>query len=51
MLYGELEQIDDNYPKLVLSLDHTWPVDRSGIKWQNMVDFLLADDTVASAAQ
>ena len=40
--YGALEQIPDNYPKLVLSLDTLRPPDRSGIIWQNLVDFLLS---------
>lgn len=41
--YGVLEQISDNYPKLVLSLDRVRPADRSGIRWQNLVDFLLTE--------
>jgi predicted AAA+ superfamily ATPase len=42
--YSVLEQIDDNYPKLVLSLDQVRPVDRGGIRWQNLIDFLLTDE-------
>ena len=31
----------DNRPKLVLSLDTAQPANRDGIRWQNLVDFLL----------
>ncbi len=41
--YSVLERIGDNYPKLVLSLDRVRPAGRSGIRWQNLVDFLLTD--------
>lgn len=42
--YGVLEQIPDNHPKLVLSLDPVKPLERSGIRWRNIVDFLLSDN-------
>ena len=41
--YSALEEIDDNHPKIVLSLDSMRPADRSGILWQNLIDFLLTD--------
>ena len=43
--YRSLRQIPDNHPKLVLSLDTVQPANRDGIRWQNLVDFLLAGDT------
>jgi uncharacterized protein len=42
--FGVLERIDDNYPKLVLSLDEVQPAARGGIQWRNLVDFLLDDE-------
>ena len=39
--YRSLRQMPDNHPKLVLSLDTTQPANREGIRWQNLVDFLL----------
>ncbi len=43
--YGALERIRDNYPKLILSIDTTPPADRGGIRWQNLIEFLLSDET------
>ena len=43
--YRSLRQIPDNHPKLVLSLDTVQPANRDGIRWQNLVDFLLAGNT------
>ena len=43
--YRSLERIPDNHPKLVLSLDTSQPTNRNGIRWQNLIDFLLQDDT------
>lgn len=40
--YRALEQIQDSFPKLVLSLDPVQPVDRSGIRWQNLLEFLTS---------
>ncbi len=39
--FGILESVRDNYPKLVLSMDSHFGNVRNGIKWQNLVDFLL----------
>jgi len=39
--FGNLEQITDNHPKLVLSMDRIGPTQRNGIRQQNLVDFLL----------
>lgn len=39
--FGVLESVRDNYPKLVLSMDKHYGNARNGIKWQNLVDFLL----------
>jgi hypothetical protein len=41
---GYLERIDDNQPKLVLSLDRLQPPDRGGIRWLNLVELLLDKD-------
>ena len=38
--FGVLEKINDNYPKIVLSLDKFLDKDRNGIKWYNIIDFL-----------
>ena len=41
--FGNLEQIPDQYPKIVVSLDSNFGQDRNGIRWMNLVEFLLAD--------
>ncbi len=38
--FGALERIDDNYPKIVLSLDRHFPDERKGIRWENLIEFL-----------
>lgn len=38
--FGTLEKINDNYPKIVLSLDKFLDNNRNGIKWYNLIDFL-----------
>jgi len=40
--FSPLETIDDNYPKMVISMD---PINRSrnGIIHMNIIDFLLAE--------
>ena len=43
--YRSLRQMPDNHPKLVLSLDPAQPANRDGIRWQNLVDFLLDEVT------
>jgi len=39
-----LESIHDNYEKVVLSLDKTYITDHEGIRYQNIIDFLLETD-------
>lgn len=39
--FGSLEKINDNYPKLVLSMDKYHDANRSGIQWKNLVEYLL----------
>jgi hypothetical protein len=41
--YRSLEQINDHFPKLVLSLDKGFDTNRKGIMWKNIEDFLLMD--------
>lgn len=41
--FGNLEGIDDNWPKFVISRDKT-TMSRNGIRHVNIVDFLLADN-------
>ena len=38
-----LEIINDNYEKLILSMDKTYITDHEGIKFMNIIDFLLSD--------
>jgi predicted AAA+ superfamily ATPase len=42
--FGALEKINDNYPKIVLSLDKLPDNDRNGIKWLNLIDFLKNEE-------
>jgi predicted AAA+ superfamily ATPase len=42
--FGVLESIPDNYPKIVLSLDKFFGSERNGIRWYNLINFLLMDD-------
>lgn len=39
--FKPLEKINDNYPKMVLSMDKIWGDDRNGIVRKNIMDFLL----------
>lgn len=41
--FGNLMQISDNFPKMVLSLDDFWPQNREGILRRNILDFLLEE--------
>jgi len=41
--YRSLEMVKDSFPKYVLSLDQGFETSRNGIKWMNIVDFLLSD--------
>ena len=41
--YRSLEQINDHFPKLVLTLDKGFDTNRKGIMWKNIEDFLLMD--------
>ena len=38
-----LMAINDNYEKTVLSMDKTWVTDHEGIRFENIIDFLLSD--------
>jgi hypothetical protein len=38
--YRALEKINDNYPKLVLSMDKFHDSSRAGIQWKNLTDYL-----------
>jgi hypothetical protein len=42
--FGVLEKINDNYPKIVLSLDKFHSTDRNGIKWYNLIEFLRTEN-------
>jgi len=39
--FKPLEKINDNYPKMVLSMDTIWGSNRNGIVRRNIIDFLL----------
>ena len=39
--FGSLEKIDDNYTKMVLTMDKIWGNERNGILRKNIIDFLL----------
>ncbi len=39
--YKSLENIDNHFPKMVLSLDNGFDTSYKGIKWMNVKDFLL----------
>ena len=39
-----LESIDDNYEKIILSMDKNLSNDYNGIKVMNIIDWLLKDD-------
>jgi hypothetical protein len=38
-----LTTINDNYEKYILSMDRTYITDHEGIRFQNIIDFLLSD--------
>jgi predicted AAA+ superfamily ATPase len=42
--FGVLSSVNDNYTKIVLSLDKYFGGERNGIKWYNLIDFLLMND-------
>lgn len=42
--FGVLENIPDNYPKIVLSLDEYFGAQRNGIRWMNLIRFLMTDN-------
>jgi len=42
--FGVLSSLNDNYTKIVLSLDKYFGTERNGIKWYNLIDFLLKDE-------
>jgi len=39
--FRPLERINDNYPKLVLTLDKYFDENRAGIQWRNLVEYLV----------
>ncbi|MEZ5195152.1 MAG: ATP-binding protein [Bacteroidales bacterium] len=39
--FNALEKINDNFPKLVLSLDKYFDPHKSGIQWKNLIEYLL----------
>lgn len=41
--YRSLEIVKDSFPKYVLSLDKGFETSRNGIRWMNIVDFLLGN--------
>lgn len=41
--FGPLERIQDNYPKMVLSMDSIGPQDHQGIVRRNLIEFLLEE--------
>ncbi len=42
--FDVLNQISDNYPKFVLSLDKYFGGNYDGIRWMNLINFLLSDE-------
>jgi uncharacterized protein len=42
--FGALGKIEDNFPKYVLSMDKFNDSTQNGIKWLNIIDFLLSKD-------
>ncbi len=42
--FSVLQEIKDNYPKYVISMDEVWGDDFEGIKRLNLIDFLTDDD-------
>jgi predicted AAA+ superfamily ATPase len=42
--FSALEKINDNHPKMVLSLDKFPKGNRNGIIWQNLIDFLTLEN-------
>ena len=42
--FSVLDSVKDNYTKIVLSLDKYFGNEREGIKWYNLIDFLLMDE-------
>jgi uncharacterized protein len=42
--FGVLASVKDNYTKIVLSLDKYFGNEKNGIKWYNLIDFLLMDE-------
>ena len=42
--FSVLDSVKDNYTKIVLSLDKYFGNEREGIKWYNLIDFLLMEE-------
>lgn len=43
--YGPLTRVEDNFPKLVLSMDEVPIGNRDGIRWMNLREFLLQENS------
>ncbi len=41
--YRALEKINDNFPKLVLSMDKFHDPNRAGIQWENLIEYLIGN--------
>lgn len=41
--YRSLEMVKDSFPKYVLSLDKGFETSRNGIRWMNIVDFIMSN--------
>ncbi len=39
--FSALEMVNDNFPKMVLSMDKLFDSNRNGIRWMNLIEFLL----------
>ena len=44
--FDVLESVKDNYPKIVLSMDTIFGKELNGVKWYNLIDFLLMNNWV-----
>ena len=45
--FGILESLRDNHPKIVLSMDKFLGENKNGIRWLNLIDFLLEENNPA----
>ena len=44
--FSPLLEIRDNYPKMIVTMDRLWQIERKGIKGMHLKDFLLSGDSV-----